>query len=657
MRNFYSCSVGEKDKGYDEDNLKRIRDKQAFILHEATPQKGNYSSIKKDDILVLKYRGSFIAYGEALDIKKTADKDWNLFAPVKEWIFFDNSNPEKGIGIYGMQDATLGGSQYGTVKPLEGAFSLKKIREINHESTLFKTIEREFFRKKERIKMQEKVQLLKYKKQIILQGPPGTGKTRLAKLMAEEMTKSNAALSALDKIDDFFKSTDTKNPIFLQKRKSQYELIENFQKRFPKEKLVDITKENYALGTGKNDSFCWWIERGLKPLGYYSPGSARSYMLYWKKEISNYSKHGFVKSTPDFDEAMKKIVVELDKAVNQNNHIDILRYFGEGFVLKVLNSYYPDTFFPINSVKCIENALKIFDFDYSGLNQFEKNFKLQEIYVDKCKQFNTDITNFEFMHFLFVEFNLKEPLVLDAQSLIKKGKFKIIQFHPSFTYEDFVRGITAKTNADDKVYYKVEDRILMEFAQEALENRNNNYILILDEINRANLSSVLGELIYGLEYRYYFDKENHQEASVESLYDISNGDDEPNRTLILPENLYIIGTMNTADRSVGHIDYAIRRRFAFVNVLPDAAVIDNPNAKVLFEVISNLFESKDTLASDFKPEQVQLGHSYFIVKDDAELTIRAKYEIIPILEEYLKDGILLEKAEDLILDLKASFGK
>ncbi|MFP3345607.1 AAA family ATPase, partial [Halomonas sp. SIMBA_159] len=79
-------------------------------------------------------------------------------------------------------------------------------------------------------------------------------------------------------------------------------------------------------------------------------------------------------------------------------------------------------------------------------------------------------------------------------------------------------------------------------------NPKNNYVLILDEINRANLSSVLGELIYALEYRYYFDKENYQEASVESLYDISNGDDEPNRTLILPENLYIIGTMNTADR-------------------------------------------------------------------------------------------------------------
>lgn len=168
-----------------------------------------------------------------------------------------------------------------------------------------------------------------------------------------------------------------------------------------------------------------------------------------------------------------------------------------------------------------------------------------------------------------------------------------------------------------------------------------NYILIIDEINRANLPSVLGELIYALEYRG---------SEVNSMYEV-NG----KKTIVIPDNLYIIGTMNTADRSVGHIDYAIRRRFAFMDVLPDAEVITNTNAKALFEEISKLFYSKDTLASDFKATQVQLGHSYFMVKDDIELYLKAKYEIIPILEEYLKDGILLEKAEKIILDLKQSF--
>ncbi|TRX35437.1 hypothetical protein FNW21_15020 [Flavobacterium restrictum] len=168
-----------------------------------------------------------------------------------------------------------------------------------------------------------------------------------------------------------------------------------------------------------------------------------------------------------------------------------------------------------------------------------------------------------------------------------------------------------------------------------------NYVLIIDEINRANLPAVLGELIYALEYRG---------KKVESMYEIDG-----ENSLIIPPNLYIIGTMNTADRSVGHIDYAIRRRFAFVDILPNAEVIINPSSKALFEEISKLFYSKDTLASDFKAAQVQLGHSYFMVKDDAELQLKAKYEIVPILEEYLKDGILLEKAEKTILELKERF--
>ena len=81
------------------------------------------------------------------------------------------------------------------------------------------------------------------------------------------------------------------------------------------------------------------------------------------------------------------------------------------------------------------------------------------------------------------------------------------------------------------------------------------YVLIIDEINRANLPAVLGELIYALEYRG---------EKVESMYET----EEDGNVLIIPPNLYIIGTMNTSDRSVGHIDYAIRRRFAFIELLP-----------------------------------------------------------------------------------------
>jgi 5-methylcytosine-specific restriction enzyme B len=162
-----------------------------------------------------------------------------------------------------------------------------------------------------------------------------------------------------------------------------------------------------------------------------------------------------------------------------------------------------------------------------------------------------------------------------------------------------------------------------------------NYVLIIDEINRANLPSVLGELIYALEYRG---------ESVESMYDIDS-----ERSLILPPNLYIIGTMNTADRSVGHIDYAIRRRFAFVDIPADESFISLDRAKKLFSDVKTIF--KEHLTSDFELNDIELGHSYYLAHDDAELALKLKYEIKPILREYVKDGILLNGAKKEIENL------
>lgn len=371
--------------------------------------------------------------------------------------------------------------------------------------------------------------------------------------------------------------------------------------------------------------------------------------------------------------------------------------------------------------------------------------------------------------------------ILNSNDLNNSEQFKLVQFHPSYTYEDFARGIVAESQGD-KIEYKNVNKILGEFAERAVKNfkasstntpesnldvwidekfedfKNNieaklpeeetilsgdisvfevnndhfkygkkwqtpgylkfgefkklvkavlqkeiepsvassklnkekfihahyrftyynalltkffneniyeepkekidlkNYVLIIDEINRANLSSVLGELIYALEYRG---------ESVDSMYEIG-GDNK----LMLPPNLYIIGTMNTADRSVGHIDYAMRRRFAFVDVLPkdlsseEGIVFDAD----LFAEVSSLFvkdfdlsrdyskekiERAATLSSEFDPKDVWLGHSYFIQqyekdvdgKDDSDkpydFNLRVEYEIKPILREYLKDGILI----------------
>ncbi|WP_326983929.1 AAA family ATPase [Chryseobacterium sp. MYb264] len=246
----------------------------------------------------------------------------------------------------------------------------------------------------------------------------------------------------------------------------------------------------------------------------------------------------------------------------------------------------------------------------------------------------------------------------DAVALLINNKFKnkeakikykyedfcqLIQFHPSYTYEDFVRGIVAKPDEEGEgVLYEAENKTLAKFANDALNDFHNNYVLIIDEINRANLSSVLGELIYALEYRG---------EEVESMYKVDGS-----QKLILPPNLYIIGTMNTADRSVGHIDYAIRRRFAFVDILPKE-LQDNDEIyfnTIDFRKVCELF-NETNVSKEFEIDAVQLGHSYFIVKkEDAKdettrdelFKMKMEYEVKPILLEYERDGILIGKYEE-----------
>jgi len=368
----------------------------------------------------------------------------------------------------------------------------------------------------------------------------------------------------------------------------------------------------------------------------------------------------------------------------------------------------------------------------------------------------------DYMIFGSVNTNKREQI----ENLENSGQFELIQFHPAYTYEDFVRGITAKNN-DGQIEYITENKtigtfsdkanknylsskkniteftkefkveeLVLDFAdkiQEKLDNNEEcritdsvsitsveedafryggewkvkdrrmkftdlikaelngvnsrkkmkvvpdisglakqhasyffkvltifqdeykdqlskisedpiptpklkNYILVIDEINRANLPAVLGELIYALEYR---------DENVKSMYGI-DGD----ASIIIPKNLYIIGTMNTADRSVGRIDYAIRRRFAFENLLPNKEIIETDKGKEYFDKVEELF-SNDNLSPDYKNSKVdiQIGHSYFM-GSEGNLPLKMEYEVIPILKEYLKDGIFKESVREKIEQLK-----
>jgi hypothetical protein len=234
---------------------------------------------------------------------------------------------------------------------------------------------------------------------------------------------------------------------------------------------------------------------------------------------------------------------------------------------------------------------------------------------------------------------LEDPGILKTNTILKKEPdiedretIRIVQFHPGYTYEDFVRGIITETAEDGKIRYVVKDRVFIEMAKAAATYPGQNHVLIIDEMNRANLPSVLGELIYALEYRG---------NRVNIIYKT----EEDGGELVIPDNLYIIGTMNTADRSIGHIDYAIRRRFVFMDVKSDPKVITDKTALELYKRIAALFYSENgpensAVSPEFKADDVMIGHSYFLV-DQMSLSFRLAYQIKPLLREYAKDGILI----------------
>ncbi|GAB6065470.1 hypothetical protein JCM9492_05620 [Aquifex pyrophilus] len=200
-----------------------------------------------------------------------------------------------------------------------------------------------------------------------------------------------------------------------------------------------------------------------------------------------------------------------------------------------------------------------------------------------------------------------------------QNNIEFVQFHPSYSYEDFVEGIFPEVNEDTgQVTFKIEDKIFKRLCKEAERNPDKNYVLIIDEINRADLSKVFGEIFSALEYR---------KEAVKLLYS--------RESLVIPTNLYIIGTMNTLDKSTIDIDFALMRRFKFFEIGPDKEVLrkilkENGVENDLIEKIIDVFEK----IQEFYP----LGHAYFKdVKSKQDLKLLWEHQLSFLLKEYFTD--------------------
>jgi 5-methylcytosine-specific restriction protein B len=233
---------------------------------------------------------------------------------------------------------------------------------------------------------------------------------------------------------------------------------------------------------------------------------------------------------------------------------------------------------------------------------------------------------------------------------------ELVQFHQAYGYEDFVQGIRPVTDDEGRLQYRVLPGIFMRLCDLARNNPGKRFVLIVDEINRGNLSRIFGELLLLLEYR---------NERVRLPYGAVDGlTEQP--YLTNPENLYLIGTMNSTDRSLALIDYALRRRFYFYRFLPvvdDRAPVlegwlaeqempDTERQRVL-----RLFVELNRRVQQERSSDFQIGHSYFMTRDIGTPAGRDRVwrrALRPLLAEYFHterdpEATLAEFAPDRLL--------
>lgn len=226
-----------------------------------------------------------------------------------------------------------------------------------------------------------------------------------------------------------------------------------------------------------------------------------------------------------------------------------------------------------------------------------------------------------------VEVDLKEKTIeqraaeMDRyNSLIDEGRIVFTTFHQNYSYEDFIQGLRPDTKAVG-ISFKDVNGVFKTIADNAIKDNENNYVIIIDEINRANISKVFGELITLIEDDKRWGEINQTCVTLPS-----------GEIFAVPNNLYILGTMNSSDKSISLIDAALRRRFEFIEQRPDASLIKNSLLKKVFVVLN------ERLADDLDSTDLLIGHSYFMGKSSDDLVEILNRSIIPLLYEYFYDN-------------------
>lgn len=453
-------------------------------------------------------------------------------------------------------------------------------------------------------------ELWKKRKNIILQGAPGTGKTYripelVVRLCEPEFDANNATRKELMSVYDRLK--EEKRVMFTTFHQSMdYEdWLEGLRP------VLENDQVRYKIEPGIFKRLCTEAER---PLSAKKDVNISDEAIVWKVSLSGTGdnpvrrdcmKNGYIRI--GWDGYGENITEETDWSIHNGEGKTILNAFIN--TMKV-----GDVVMSCYSSRTID-AIGIVTGEYEWHDNFEHYKRVRRVKW-LVKDINEDI----------VKLNDDKTMTL---------------------------GTVYRLNAI--TLDKVKSLLDKYEASKTLIDNNKPYVIVIDEFNRGNVSKIFGELITLLEP----DKRKGMRNAESVLLPYSK------KEFYIPSNVFLVATMNTADRSLDTIDYAIRRRFAFITVKPQEIDDDNFNSE-LFREVSSLFISNydeyaesgfddtikllpaETLSEEYRPEDVWIGHSYFIMDGEYALQDRLLFEIIPLLEEYIRDGVLTSEAQQTI---------
>ena len=502
-------------------------------------------------------------------------------------------------------------------------------------------------------------------------------------------------------LEDFYKWYSLNKEELLNKatagEKFNDKLKEEFLQEWPLNRILTMSIDEYVIGKGQqNKSLCYALEKGKYKnlfLGI-SGGSASKFGIYWNEKTKSYKDQGNkVIPLSELDQRFSKLKSDLHEIIKEgirfnfeNPIFDMKRSTNEfigrsAMVTKLLCIYSEgDPFFGVN----INSQKEFWNHFVSQTNQggpYLQNHKIIELvsktypelepsklgtmlfeYSKLFMENSTMDSSNNFRHQL-TQSLLKSPnLILHgapgtgktylakeiAVELTNGNKDQIgfVQFHPSYDYTDFVEGLRPVSNGDGAIEFKLQDGIFKKFCQKARDAKKtggqDNFVFIIDEINRGEISKIFGELFFSIDSDYRGEK-----GSVSTQYaNLHETDDK----FYIPENVYIIGTMNDIDRSVDTFDFAMRRRFRFVEVTAESQlyILDKElgeraeEAKTRLRNLNAAIENVQELNSHY-----HIGPSYFLRLKE----VKFNYELLwsdylqPLLEDYVRGSY--DEAETL----------